>query len=117
MDNNDIKTMPEKIFTSVEHMPEFPGGEAAMMHYLAQSINYPLEAAKNNIQGKVVVQFVVEKDGSIGEVIIARSVHKLLDQEAVRVVKSLPKFSSPGRQNGMPVRVWYTLPLSFKLTK
>ena len=108
----DVK--PEPIFKSVEQMPQFPGGEAALMKYLASHINYPPMAAENNIQGRVVVQFVVDKTGRVGEVKLARSVDKDLDNEAVRVCKSLPKFT-PGRQNGQPVSVWYTLPVTFKL--
>jgi protein TonB len=105
---------PEKVFTSVEQMPQFPGGDAALMKYLSSHINYPPMAAENNVQGKVILQFVVEKDGKVGEVKVARSVDKDLDKEAIRVVKSLPKFT-PGRQNGQAVRVWYTLPVTFKL--
>ena len=104
----------EEIFRSVEQMPQFPGGEAALMKYLSSHINYPPMAAENNVQGKVILQFVVEKDGKVGEVKVARSVDKDLDREAIRVVKTLPKFT-PGRQNGQPVRVWYTLPVTFKL--
>ncbi len=104
----------EEIFRSVEQMPQFPGGDAALMKYLSSHINYPPMAAENNIQGKVILQFVVEKDGRVGDVKVARSVDKDLDKEAIRVVKSLPKFT-PGRQNGQPVRVWYTLPVTFKL--
>jgi protein TonB len=95
-------------------MPQFPGGDQALMSYLSKHINYPPMAAENNIQGKVILQFVVEKDGKVGEVKVARSVDKDLDREAVRVVKTLPKFT-PGRQNGQAVRVWYTLPVTFKL--
>ena len=105
---------PEPVFQSVEQMPQFPGGEAALMKYLASHINYPPMAAENGIQGRVVVQFVVDKTGRVGEVKLARSVDKDLDNEAVRVCKSLPKFT-PGRQNGQPVSVWYTLPVTFKL--
>ena len=105
---------PEPIFKSVEQMPQFPGGEAALMKYLASHINYPPMAAENGIQGRVIVQFVVDKTGKVGEVKLARSVDKDLDNEAVRVCKSLPKFT-PGRQNGQPVSVWYTLPVTFKL--
>ena len=108
------KDKPEEIFISVEQMPQFPGGEAALMKYLASHINYPPMAAENNIQGRVVVQFVVDKTGRVGEVKLARSVDKDLDNEAIRVCKSLPKFT-PGRQNGQPVSVWYTLPVTFKL--
>lgn len=108
------KEVKEEIFKSVEQMPQFPGGDAALMKYLSSHINYPPMAAENNIQGKVILQFVVEKDGRVGEVKVARSVDKDLDKEAIRVVKSLPKFT-PGRQNGQAVRVWYTLPVTFKL--
>ena len=105
---------PEEVFTSVEQMPQFPGGDEALMKFLSSHINYPPMAAENNVQGKVILQFVVGKDGRVGEVKIARSVDKDLDKEAMRVVKSLPKFI-PGRQNGQAVPVWYTLPVSFKL--
>ena len=104
----------EEIFKSVEQMPQFPGGEAALMKYLQSHINYPPMAAENNVQGRVVVQFVVDKTGKVGEVKVVRSVDKDLDKEAVRVCKSLPKFT-PGRQNGQAVSVWYTLPVTFKL--
>ena len=104
----------EEVFRSVEQMPQFPGGEAALMKYLQSHINYPPMAAENNVQGKVVVQFVVDKTGKVGEVKVVRSVDKDLDREAVRVCKSLPKFT-PGRQNGQAVSVWYTLPVTFKL--
>ncbi len=104
----------ETVYRSVEQMPQFPGGEAALMKYLKSHINYPPKAAKNNIEGSVIVQFVVKKDGSIGEVKVVHSLEKDLDKEAVRVVKSLPKFS-PGRHDGQAVNVWYTLPVPFKL--
>ena len=104
----------ETVYRSVEQMPQFPGGEAALMKYLKSHINYPPKAAKNNIEGNVIVQFVVKKDGSIGEVKVVHSLEKDLDKEAVRVVKSLPKFT-PGRHDGQAVSVWYTLPVSFKL--
>ena len=105
---------PEQVFQSVEQMPQFQGGEAALMKYIADHLRYPTMAAENNIQGRVVVQFVVTKTGDIGEVKVVRSRDVDLDKEAVRVVKSLPKFI-PGRMNGQPVNVWYTLPINFKL--
>ena len=108
------KEVKEEVFRSVEQMPQFPGGEAALMKYLQSHINYPPMAAENNVQGRVVVQFVVDKTGKVGEVKVVRSVDKDLDREAVRVCKSLPKFT-PGRQNGQAVSVWYTLPVTFKL--
>lgn len=113
-----VVEMPKRdeneIFKSVEQMPQFPGGDAALIKYLDSYIQYPPEAAKNNIQGRVIVQFVVDKTGEIGEVKVVRSVDKDLDKEAVRIVKTLPKFI-PGRQNGQAVAVWYTLPVTFKL--
>ena len=108
------KEVVEQVFTAVEQMPQFPGGEAALMKYLQSHINYPPMAAEMNVQGKVIVQFVVDKTGKVGEVKVVRSVDKELDREAARVCKSLPKFS-PGRQNGQAVSVWYTLPVNFKL--
>lgn len=105
---------PEQIFTAVEESPKFPGGDKAMYDFLSRNIRYPEMAAQNNIQGRVTVQFVVEKDGSIGEVKVVRGKDPDLDKEAVRVVKSMPKFI-PGKMNGQAVRVWYTLPINFKL--
>ena len=105
---------PEKVFTAVEQMPQFPGGEAELMKYLSKNIKYPTMAMENNIQGRVVVQFVVTKTGSIGEVKVVRSVDRDLDREAIRVCKSLPKFT-PGKMNGQAVNAWYTLPVNFKL--
>lgn len=104
----------DKVFTSVEQMAQFPGGEAALMSWVANHINYPATAQENGVQGRVVVQFVVKKDGSIGDVKVVRSKDPDLDKEAVRVVKTFPNFI-PGKMNGQPVNVWYTLPVSFKL--
>ena len=110
------KSDGEEVFKSSAYMPKFLGGDYAMMRFINNNIRYPQTAAVNHIEGKVIVQFVVEKDGSIGEVKVVRGVHKDLDQEAVRVIKMLPKFSEPGRNAiGEPVRVWYTLPINFKL--
>ena len=95
-------------------MPRFPGGEAGLMRYLQENIKYPPEAAKNDIEGRVIVQFIIDKTGQVGEVKVVRPISEELDAEAVRVVKTLPKFE-PGRQDGEAVSVWYTLPISFKL--
>lgn len=103
-----------KVFTAVEQMPQFPGGEAELMKYIQKNLKYPPVAMENNIQGRVVVQFVVTKTGKIGEVKVARGKDPDLDKEAVRVVKSLPDFI-PGKMNGQSVNVWYTLPITFKL--
>ena len=110
------KPEPEKeeVFRAVEQMPRLPGGEAELMKYLSSHINYPTMAMENNVQGRVVVQFVVTKTGKIGEVKVVRSVDRDLDKEAVRVCKTLPDFI-PGKMNGQAVNVWYTLPVSFKL--
>lgn len=116
VEENPVEPVPESkmVYESVEQMPEFPGGMEEMMKFLQQNIQYPASAAKNNVEGRVVLQFVVEKDGQIGEVKVARSVDPELDAEALRVVKSMPNFI-PGRQDGKPVAVWYTIPISFKL--
>ena len=111
---NESNPQSETIYKSVEQMPMFPGGEVELIKYLSQNIQYPPEAAKNNVQGRVILQFVVDKTGHVGEVKILRSVSEELDAEAVRVVKTLPKFE-PGRQDGKPVAVWYTLPVSFNI--
>ena len=105
---------PEQVFTAVEQMPAFPGGDAELMKYLSTHINYPPMAMENNVQCRVIVQFVVTKTGKVGEVKVVRGVDRDLDNEAVRVVKSLPDFI-PGRMNGQAVNVWYTLPVTFKL--
>ena len=103
-----------KIFTVVEQMPMFPGGDGALMGYLRDNIKYPTVAAENGVQGRVVVGFVVERDGSITDVNILRGVDPSLDREAMRVVKSMPKWT-PGKQNGSAVRVKYQVPVSFRL--
>ena len=104
----------EEVFKAVEQMPTFPGGDAELMKWLRDHIQYPTVAMENNIQGRVVVQFVVTKTGKVGEVKVVRSVDRDLDREAIRVCKSLPDFI-PGRMNGQAVNVWYTLPVQFKL--
>ena len=101
-------------FYSVEEMPVFPGGQIALLEYIAGSTKYPEEAALNNIQGKVIVKFAVEPDGSIDRVTVIRAVHPLLDEEAARVIKTLPGWT-PGKQNGKPVPVWFVLPVNFQL--
>ena len=103
-----------KIFTVVEQMPMYPGGDAALMGYLRDNIHYPTVAAENGVQGRVVVGFVVERDGSITDVKILRGVDPSLDREAMRVVKSMPRWN-PGKQNGSAVRVKYQVPVSFRL--
>lgn len=102
------------IHIRVEKMPEFPGGQDALNRYLVRNIKYPLLAQENGIQGRVVCQFVVNSDGSIVDIAVVRGVEESLDKEAIRVIKSMPKWT-PGRQGGKSVRVKYTLPIRFKL--
>lgn len=104
----------EKPFDIVEQMPTFPGGDAALMSWLSKNIKYPAIAEENGVQGRVIVRFVVGKDGSISQVQVVRSVDPSLDKEAMRVVKAMPKWI-PGKQNGQAVRVWFTLPVTFQL--
>jgi TonB family protein len=102
------------VFVVVDEMPEYPGGVAALRTFLANNVKYPIEAAKKGIQGKVFVNFVVEKDGTVGLVKIARGVDPSLDAEAMRVVKLLTNWK-PGKQKGEDVRVSYTVPINFAL--
>ena len=105
----------EVIFMVVESMPEFPGGQQTMMRYIGEHIKYPVIAQENGIQGRAICQFVVNKDGSIVDVVVVRSSGDAsLDKEAVRVINSMPKWK-PGKQRGKPVRVKYTIPINFRL--
>ena len=103
-----------KVFDIVEQQPLFPGGPAALIKYLSENTKYPVVAQENGVQGRVTVQFVVEKDGSISDVHVLRGVDPSLDKEAVRVVKSMPRWT-PGKQNGITVRVNYRVPVLFRL--
>ena len=105
----------EVVFVVVETMPEFPGGQQALFKYLSENVKYPVIAQENGIQGRVICQFVVNKDGSIVDVEVVRSGGDAsLDKEAVRVIKSMPKWK-PGKQRGKAVRVKYTVPVNFRL--
>ena len=105
----------EVIFMVVETMPEFPGGQQALFKYLGENVKYPVIAQENGIQGRVICQFVVNKDGSIVDVVVVRSSGEpSLDKEALRVISSMPKWK-PGKQRGKPVRVKYTVPVNFRL--
>ena len=108
------KPEPEKVFDVVEQMPSFPGGPQALMQWLSDNVRYPVVAQENGVQGRVVVSFVVERDGSITDVKVVRSVDPSLDKEAARVVKSMPRWI-PGKQNGQAVRVKYNVPVAFRL--
>ena len=103
-----------KVFDVVEEMPSFPGGQAALMSFLSSNIKYPVVAQENGVQGRVIVGFVVERDGSITDVKVMRSVDPSLDREAQRVVRAMPRWK-PGKQNGSAVRVKYTVPVVFRL--
>lgn len=103
-----------KVFDIVEQEPMFPGGQTALMKYLSEHTKYPVVAQENGVQGRITVQFVVEKDGSISDVHVLRGVDPSLDKEAVRVVKSMPRWT-PGKQNGINVRVNYRVPVLFRL--
>ncbi|MBL7966694.1 MAG: M56 family metallopeptidase [Prolixibacteraceae bacterium] len=110
----DQQSKPEEVFSIVEQMPDFPGGELALRKHIAWSVKYPVSAQEKGVQGKVFVNFVVGKDGSVGHAKIARGVDPALDAEALRVVNSLPKWN-PGRNKGEVVAVSYTLPINFVL--
>ena len=103
-----------KVFDVVEQQPQYPGGMGALNHWLGSNIKYPVMAAENGIEGRVVVQFVVERDGSVSGVHVVRGVDPSLDKEATRVVAQMPKWI-PGKQNGSAVRVKYTVPVTFRL--
>ena len=104
----------DDVFMVVEEMPEYPGGTEALLNFLRENINYPEYCKENKIQGRVIVTFVVEKDGSIVEAEVVKSVNEELDAEALRVISSMPKWK-PGKQRGENVRVKYTVPVNFKL--
>ncbi len=110
----EVKPKEEQIFTAVEQQAEFPGGTSALMKWLSNNIRYPESAQQNDIQGRVIVKFVVEKDGSIGAVTILKGVDRDLDREAIRVVKKMPKWQ-PGKNNGVAVRSYFNLPVNFRL--
>jgi len=99
----------------VEQMPEYPGGQEALAAFMIKEVKYPRKAKREGIEGKVYVSFVVDTDGSITEVGILHGVHPLLDEEAMRAVRLMPKWT-PGKQNGKPVKTKFSLPVVFKLT-
>ena len=109
-----VEEATEEIFVVVEKQPEFPGGTTALMKFLGDNIKYPVIAQENGIQGRVITNFVVERDGSISDVQVVRGQDPSLDKEAIRVIKTMPKWT-PGQQRGKPVRVRFTLPVVFRL--
>jgi TonB family protein len=106
---------PSEIFVVVEEMPQFPGGDTALIKFINNNIKYPLQAKVNNIQGRVILRFSVNFDGTIGKVQVLRSVDPSLDAEAIRVLNMMPKWQ-PGKQGGEPVNVWYSIPITFALS-
>ena len=104
----------QKVFDTVEQMPEYPGGMQAMIAFLQTNMKYPEDAAKQKVEGRVMVQFVVETDGSISDVHVAKQVFPSLDAEAIRVVQAMPKWT-PGKEKGNVVRVKYNLPIVFRM--
>jgi len=107
-------TSDRTVHTVVEQMPEFPGGTAELLKYLSQNIKYPPAAAENGISGRVMLKFVINRNGEVGQITVISGVDPLLDREAVRVVQSMPKWI-PGKQNGKSVNVFYTVPVVFRL--
>lgn len=104
----------DDVFMVVEKMPQFPGGDESLFNYLATNIKYPSDAKEQNIEGRVICQFVINRDGSVSDVVVVRSIAPSLDAEAVRVISTMPNWT-PGEQRGQTVRVKYTLPINFKL--
>jgi protein TonB len=113
-ENDPVAPEVKEPFFVVEEMPEYPGGIPELMKFISENISYPQDAINNNIQGRVILKFVVNTDGSIDRIQILRGIDASLDNEAIRVVKTLPRFS-PGKQSGVPVPVWFSLPVLFRL--
>ena len=109
-----VSQTDQKVFDTVEQMPEYPGGMQAMIEFLQANMKYPEDAAKQKVEGRVMVQFVVETDGSVTDVHVAKQVFPSLDAEAIRVVQAMPKWT-PGKDKGRVVRVKYNLPIVFRM--
>lgn len=114
----DKKSLARKdsagVYTFVEHMPEFPGGDDELMKFIKNKLRYPKMELDNHIEGKVIVRFVIDEEGSVQNPIVTQKVSLGLDKEALRIVRSLPKFI-PGKQQGKPVKTYYNVPITFKL--
>ena len=113
---NVVSQSKQNVYDVVEQMPEFPGGMPAMIEFLQTNLNYPKDAKKQNVGGRILVMFVVEADGSISNVRVAKKIFPSLDAEALRVVKAMPKWN-PGKEKGKPVRVNFSLPIVFSPKK
>ena len=109
-------TSKENVFTYVEQMPEFPGGQAGLMKFLQENIHYPADARAGGAEGKVVAQFIVNEDGHISDISILRSIYPSCDSEVIRVLSKMPPWN-PGKQNGVAVKVYFKLPVTFKLNE
>ena len=114
-DSSDVADEEEPIYQVVEQQPEFPGGMSAQMKFLQDNLRYPQEAREKGFQGRVITQFVVNTDGSISDIKIVKPLNPLLEAEALRVIRLMPKWN-PGKQKGKTVRVRYTFPIIFRLT-
>jgi len=112
--HKEIFSNDERVFAAVEQMPQFPGGDAELLNYISKNLKYPYSARTNGIQGKVICRFIITNRGRIEKPEVVRSLDPACDKEALRVIKSLPVFI-PGKQNGVNVSVWYTLPVDFRL--
>ena len=112
----EVPTDDNHLFLVVECMPEFPGGMQGCLDFIQKEMHYPEEAKNAGIQGRIVLQFIIEKDGTPAQPRIVRSVHPLLDKEALRIIRQMPKWT-PGKQDGKPQRVLYTIPIQFRLPK
>lgn len=112
----DMSQQKEQVYTSVEVMPEYPGGPNALLEYIKANLKYPERAAKDKVEGRVVLRFVVSKKGEVKDVTVLRSLETQCDEEAMRVVREMPTWT-PGKQNGKDVEVYYTLPILYKLQK
>jgi len=115
IDTSQMLSLSGKVGEWGEVAPQFPGGEQGLINYITDNLKYPKKARRKGIQGKVFVTFVIEKDGSLSTINVAKGVHPLLDEEAVRLVKNMPAWK-PGWANGQPVKVRFTLPLNFKVS-
>lgn len=104
----------EKVFDMVEQMPTFPGGQAELLSFIGKNLKYPTIAQENGTQGRVICQFIVGKDGTVRDVQVVKSLDPYCDKEAIRVIRSMPRWI-PGKQNGKPVTVKYTVPITFRL--
>lgn len=109
-----VSQTDQKVSDTVEQMPEYPGGMQAMIEFLQTNMKYPEDAAKQKVEGRVMVEFVVETDGSVSDVHVAKQVFPSLDAEAIRVVQAMPKWT-PGKEKGKVVRVKYNLPIVFRM--